>query len=219
MRFAAIFACALCCVALTALGAAPDLDATLKAIESRYNHAQSLKLDFSESYVASRRLTQNESGTLYLRKPGRMRWEYSSPAGKVFLSDGRDTWLYTPENRRAEKSSLKLSEDTRAPLAFLLGKLDFHKDFQSFQSHNEGDAEWIAAQPKSQNLAYTQVEFLAGVDGQIHKVRVTGQDQSKIEFSFSNEQLNAPVSPALFVFHAPAGVEIVVAETAAEAVK
>jgi outer membrane lipoprotein carrier protein len=212
MRSAASFVFALSAVAFAALGANPDPDPTLKAIENRYNHAQSLKLDFSESYVASRRPAQNESGVLYLRKPGRMRWEYASPAGKVVLADGKDTWLYTPEDHRAEKSSLKLSEDMRAPLAFLLGKLDFQKDFQSFASHPEGADSWIAALPKSQNLPYSQVEFLASPDGRIHKVRVTNQDQSKLEFSFSNEQLNAPVAASLFVFRPPVGVEIVEAD-------
>lgn len=209
MRIAASCVLAFSCAALFAIAASPDLDPTLKAIESRYNRAQSLKLDFSETYIASRRPTQTESGVLYLRKPGRMRWEYASPAGKIFLADGKDTWLYTPEDRRAEKSSLKMSEDDRAPLAFLLGKLDFHKEFQSFESHSDASGNWIAAHPKSQNLPYTQVEFLATPDGQIHKVRVTNQDQSKLEFSFSNELLNAPVAASLFVFRAPPGVEIV----------
>jgi outer membrane lipoprotein carrier protein len=195
--------------AIYSSGATPELDTTLKAIENRYNRAQSLKLDFSESYVASRRPTQSEAGVLYLRKPGRMRWDYSSPAGKVFLADGKNTWLYSPEDHRAEKTALKASEDDRAPLAFLLGRLDFHKDFRSFETHHDVAGEWIAATPKSQNLPYTLVEFLASADGQIHKVRVTNQDLSKLEFAFSNEQLNAPVTPDLFVFHAPAGVEIV----------
>jgi outer membrane lipoprotein carrier protein len=209
MRFAARFVFALSSAVLFAAGAGPELDPTLKAIETRYNHAQSLKLDFSETYVALRRPSQSDSGILYLRKPGRMRWEYSSPAGKVFLSDGKYTWQYNPDDRKAERSSLKLTEDMRAPLAFLLGKLDFHKDFQSFESHPEGADSWIVAQPKSQNLPYIQVEFLATPDGRIRKVRVTNQDQSKLEFTFSNEQLNAPVADSLFVFHAPVGVAIV----------
>jgi outer membrane lipoprotein carrier protein len=213
MRIAVSCVFAYSCAGLIAVAAGPDLDPTLKAIEARYNRAQSLKLDFSETYVASRRLSQTESGVLYLRKPGRMRWEYASPPGKIFLADGKDTWLYTPEDHRAEKSSLKMSEDDRAPLAFLLGKLDFHKDFQSFESQSDASGNWIAARPKSQNLPYTQVEFLASPDGQIRKVRVTNQDQSKLEFSFANEQLNAPVAASLFVFHAPAGVQIVSAAT------
>jgi outer membrane lipoprotein carrier protein len=200
---------ALSCVAMYAAAPSSDLEPTLHAIENRYNHAQSLKLDFSESYLTSKRPTQTESGVLYLRKPGRMRWEYTQPAGKVFLADGKDTYLYTPEDHRAEKASLKLSEDDRAPLAFLLGKLNFHKDFQSFESHNENGDNWVIARPKSQNVPYSQVEFLATPDGQIHKIRVTNQDQSRLEYTFSHEQLNAPVAADLFVFRPPAGVTIV----------
>jgi len=200
---------------MTAQGAsagAGDIPALLHRIEGRYNGAQSLKLTFSEVYSTSRRPAQTESGTLYLRKPGRMRWEYAEPAGKVFLSDGKETYLYTPEDRRVEKAKLKETDDMRAPLAFLLGKLDFLRDFRSFESRPEGDAVWVVANPKSQNLAYTKVEFLATAEGAIRRVRVTGQDQSKLDFTFTGEQVNAPVGADMFVFHAPAGAEIVEAE-------
>jgi outer membrane lipoprotein carrier protein len=193
--------------------AGPNVAPLLKKIEARYNRAQSLKLDFSETYTSPGHPVQSESGTLYLRKPGRMRWEYSSPAGKLFLSDGKDVWLYTPGDHRAEKSKLKESEDMRAPLAFLLGKLNFEKEFRSFETRPEGPpqdkATWIVALPKSRNLMYTRVEFLASPEGSIHRVNVTGQDHSKLDFTFSNEKLNAPAPPALFAFHAPPGVEVV----------
>ena len=100
----------------------------------------------------------------------------------------------------------------RAPLAFLLGKLDFSKEFKSLKIRDDGQNQWIVAEPKSQNLAYTEVEFRAVPTGEIRNVRVTGQDRSKLEFTFSNEQLNAPVPPSLFVFNPPAGVEVVEAE-------
>ncbi len=206
--------CALSCalVATGSAGADPGAQTLVKAVENRYNHSQSLRLDFSETYAGKGHPVQNESGVLYLRKPGRMRWEYSAPAGKVFLSDGKDVYLYTPAEHKAERGKLKESEDMRAPLAFLLGKLDFAKEFKTLETRNEGADTWIVAQPKSANLAYTRVEFRAMGSGEIRQVRVTGQDQSKLEFTFSNEQLNAPVAPGLFVFHAPAGVQIVEAE-------
>lgn len=216
---------ALTCVLLLAFVASGEstnptgTDALLKNIEKRYNHAQSLKLDFSETYVSIKGPVQHESGVLYLRKPGRMRWEYSSPAGKVFISDGKEVFMYAPGDRRAEKSKLKESEDMRAPLAFLLGKLNFAKEFKSFQTHpgasNDGAGTWISAEPKSDNLAYSKVDFLATPEGEIRQVRITGQDQSKLDFTFSNEKLNAPVAPSLFAFEAPPGVPIVEADEAA----
>jgi outer membrane lipoprotein carrier protein len=186
-----------------------NLEQLLKTVENRYNRVQSLQLDFSETYAGYHRPVQNESGVLYLRKPGRMRWEYATPLGKVFLSDGKNVFLYTPDDRRAEKSSLKQSEDERAPLAFLLGKLDFNKEFKSFRTRPEGASVWITATPKSDSIAYTEVEFLATPDGQIQHLRVTGQDHSKLDFAFTNERQNVTLAPALFVFKAPAGVEIV----------
>ncbi len=196
-------------LAAPASAASPDVDALLKKIEKRYNHAQSLKLDFSETYAGARSPVQKEAGVLYLRKPGRMRWEYTMPAGKLYISDGKNILVYTPGDRQAEKGRLKESEDMHAPIAFLLGKLDFSKEFRSFETRVEGSDTWIVAEPKSENLAWSKAAFLARSDGEIHRVRITGQDQSTLEFTFSNEQLNAPVTPALFTFNPPPGVEIV----------
>jgi outer membrane lipoprotein carrier protein len=201
------FVCAL--ISLPAFALPKELDNLLKTVEARYNRTQSLKLEFSETYAGTGRPAQMESGILYLRKPGRMRWEYSSPAGKLYLSDGKDVFEYSPADAQATKTKLKESEDMRAPLAFLLGKLDFNKEFKSFQANPGPGWTWITAEPKSENLAYSQVQFLASADGEIHQVRITGQDGSKLDFTFSNEQLNAPVVPAMFTFHAPPGVQVV----------
>ena len=191
--------------------AAPDarLDPLLHSVENRYNHAQSLKLDFSETYSVARRPTQVERGTLFLRKPGKMRWDYAAPAGKVFLSDGKNVLLYTPGNNRLEKSRIKETEDLLAPLAFLLGKLNFWKEFRSFSARPEGDSTWVSALPNSDQLAYTYVDFLIAPDAQIYRVRITGQDRSVLEFTFNNEQVNAPVTASMFTFTPPPGTEII----------
>ena len=70
-----------------------------------------------------------------------MRWDYSQPKGKLFISDGKFMWLYTPAGHghpRAEKMKLQESDDMRAPLAFLLGKLNFEKEFRNLQARPEG---------------------------------------------------------------------------------
>jgi len=200
--------CALFALSCSAADLPPD--ALLKSIETRYNRAQSLKLAFSETYVGvGHAPARTESGTLYLKKPGRMRWEYSSPAGKLFVSDGKQVFLYTPMQNRVERSKLKQSDDLRAPMAFLLGKLDFSKEFRSFESRTEGTNTWITAEPKNPNLEFSRVEMLAAPDGRILKLHVTGIGNSRIDFSFSDEVLNAPVAAVEFAFHPPPGVEVV----------
>lgn len=204
----------LACPFASAADQSADIGPLLKKIEARYNRSQSLKLDFSETYAGLKSPVQHDAGVLYLRKPGRMRWEYTSPAGKLFISDGKEVFLYTAGEPQAQRSKLKESADMRAPLAFLLGKLDFSREFKSFQERSEGGETWITAEPKSDNLAYSKVEFLATPEGEIRRVRITGQDASKLDFTFANEQLNAPVTSAMFAFKAPPGVQIVDAEEA-----
>ena len=101
----------------------------LKNIEDRYNRVQTLQTAFQETLVNQGR-RRTESGELFLRKPGRMRWEYRSPAVKLFVSDGKSVYFYSTETNRAEKMKLKETEDMRAPMAFLLGRLEFEKDFK-----------------------------------------------------------------------------------------
>lgn len=196
-------------LAVCASAATPSVDTLLKGVENRYNRAQTLQVLFHEAYTAPQRPRTTESGTLRLRKPGRMRWDYTSPAGKLFLSDGKNLYLYNPTRNQVEKMKMKESEDMRVPLAFLLGKLNFSKDFKEIQSRQEGDLTWITATPKSDNLPYTKVEFSVGPNFEIHRVLVTGYDRSVVDFEFDQEKLNPPLDARLFRFEMPPGAELV----------
>ena len=144
-----------------------------------------------------------------LRKPGRMRWDYSQPKGKLFVSDGKVMWLYTPAENRAEKMKLQESDDMRAPLAFLLGRLDFQKEFRNLQARPEGAGTRITAEPKSGNLPYSAVEFVVTRENRIREVKVTGFDNSILDFTFDEESLDPPLDGKLFQFQAPPGAEVV----------
>src|SRR5689334_12837885 len=137
-----------------------------------------------------------------------MRWQYSSPKGKLFLSDGKFVYLITPDSNKVQKMKAKETEDMRAPLAFLLGRLHFEKDFQNFQSRPEGQDLWVSAEPKSPDLPYTKVEFQVTPQFQIRRVRVTGQDLSVLDFQFDQEKLNPPLDSKLFQFQLPSGAMV-----------
>ena len=202
-RFAFILA-----AAVSVFGADLNLTQVLRGIENRYNRAQTLQVGFQEVYSGPGRPRRTESGTLYLRKPGRMRWEYASPKGKLFLIDGKFVYLYTPNSNRVEKMKVKESDDMRAPLAFLIGRLDFQKDFGRYEWRRDETGIRVRAFPKSDRLAYTLVEFTVDSDYRIRLLTVTGQDRSQLEFSFEGEQRNPALAPRLFQFEAPAGAEV-----------
>jgi len=196
-------------LAVSAVAADARLDGLLKAVESRYNRAKTLQVVFHEDYTPQGKARRSESGTLLLRKPGRMRWDYDQPKGKLFVSDGKYLWLYTPADKRAEKMKFQESEDMRAPLAFLLGKLNFEKEFRNLEGRAEGADTRITAEPKTDNLPYSAVEFLVASDGRIKQVKVTGFDHSVLDFAFDQEKVDPALDGKLFQFQVPKGAELV----------
>jgi outer membrane lipoprotein carrier protein len=193
---------------VSAFAADSKLDGLLKSIETRYNRAKTLQVLFKEEYTPPGRARRTESGTLTLRKPGRMRWDYNEPKGKLFISDGKNLWLYTPADNRAEKMKLQESDDMRAPLAFLLGKLNFQKEFRNIQGRPEGAGMRITADPKTDNLPYSAVEFVATPEGRILEVKVTSYDKSILDFTFEQEKVDPPVDSRLFQFQPPPGAVV-----------
>src|ERR1700758_1054541 len=104
-----------------------DAKAAVRALESRYHHATSLKAAFFERYSDGKGGGSAESGTVYFSRPGRMRWEYESPEEKLFIVDGTNVWFYVPADRTASRAKIKDSSDWRTPLALLTGKTDFSR--------------------------------------------------------------------------------------------
>ncbi len=194
---------------LPVMAAEPDLKALLKGLENRYNHARTLQVQFTETYTGLGRPKQYETGQLSLRKPGRMRWDYSLPAGKLFLSDGKNVYLYTPEAKRVERMPLKETDDMRAPLAFLLGKLDFDKEFRDFQMMPKTGNYLLSATAKSDKLPYDHVEILATPGFEIRTLVVRGLDKSLLTYQFDQEKLNAPVDDRQFKFQMPPGATLI----------
>src|SRR5258707_14632262 len=103
---------------LAAGGVAVDIKTLTAAIDTHYNHLHSLEAEFTEVYRGSG-MERTETGTLWLKKPGKMRWEYRSPREKLFVSDGHDAWFYVPGDRQARKTPVRKLDDLRAPLPFL----------------------------------------------------------------------------------------------------
>jgi outer membrane lipoprotein carrier protein len=197
----------------TALPAASQtqLSPILAGIEKRYNAVRTLQVEFTQVFRFGPR-SRTETGTLFLEKPGKMRWEYAQPEGKLFLADGKFVYLYSPSTNVVERTPFRETDDFRAPLAFLLGRLDFWRDFERFLLKPEGDNLWITAEPRNKKSPYSLVAFLVSPSYQILEVEVTGLDQAVNRFRFQGEQRNLALAPSYFEFRPPQGARLVEAE-------
>lgn len=189
--------------------AAIDLSQLLAGVENRYNKPRTMSFSFEQTYSGGGRMTRSERGELFLQKPGRMRWKYTDPAGKLFVTDGKFAYYYSPATNQVDKAKLKETDDMRAPLAFLMGRLDFKRDFKEFRTYQEGKNTYIVATPKNEKAPYTQVAFVVNPQYQIEMLRVNGQDQSILVYRLADEKMNPPLDPAMFTFQPPAGARIV----------
>ncbi|HEY6249984.1 MAG TPA: outer membrane lipoprotein carrier protein LolA, partial [Candidatus Angelobacter sp.] len=97
--------------------------------DAHYNNLKTFKTDFTEIYQGPG-VARTESGTLWLKKPGRMRWEYKQPRQKLFLTDSHTAFFYVPSERQARKTPLKNLDDIRSPLRYLLGKTKLEKELE-----------------------------------------------------------------------------------------
>ena len=95
-----------------------------------------------------------------------------------------------------------------APLAFLLGKLHFDREFRNLRAERVGTDWRIKAEPKSDDLPYKAVEFVVAQDGRIAEVKVTSYDQAVLDFHFAQEKMDPPLDGGLFQFHLPPGAQL-----------
>src|SRR5271169_1810303 len=93
-------------IVLPAADVTQDVHSVAAAVDEHYNRLRTLQAEFTEVYRGAG-IERTESGTLWLKKPGKMRWEYRSPREKLFVSDGRDAWFYVPGDHQARKTLAK----------------------------------------------------------------------------------------------------------------
>jgi outer membrane lipoprotein carrier protein len=200
---------ALLCTCLHAQQHSPTATEVASRVDHHYNQLHSLKAGFAETYEGMG-IKRTESGTLLLVKPGRMKWDYSSPPGKLFLLDGKYAWFYTRGDAQVQRIPAKELDDLRSPLRFLLGHTELEKEMDSLTvSPAPNNSFTLTGQPKGQENRVRRLTLTVTADGTITSIDIEETDGALTHFTFSSEQSNAPIPPATFQFTPPPGVPVV----------
>jgi outer membrane lipoprotein carrier protein len=206
----------LCLVPISGAGRAlglPSLHEVAQAVDQHYDHLRTLQADFTEIYQGTG-IERTESGTLWLKKPGKMYWEYRSPEEKLFISDGKNALLYLPAEKQVRKSSLKELQDLRSPLAFLLGKTKLEKELDglSFAPNVQtwkADGAILRGVPRGMEDRVNQVLIEVTPDHRIARIMIHALDDSVTEYRFSSQREDVQIPDSKFRFSAPAGTETI----------
>ncbi len=200
-------------LAATAFGAENDVGKLAQAVDRHYNDLQTLQTKFTEIYKGAG-MSRSESGTLWLKRPGRMRWEYEQPREKLFVSDGKTAWFYVPGDRQARKAEVKKLDDLRTPLRYLLGKSKLEKEFAGLSlapdvSPLEPGNTVLRGVPRSMQDRVSQVWLEITPENRIARVLIEEVDGALTEFRFSDQKENRALADERFRFKPPAGVETI----------
>jgi outer membrane lipoprotein carrier protein len=190
-----------------------DVHALADKVDQHYDHIQTLEAQFTEIYTGAG-MTRTESGTLVMKKPGKMRWDYDQPHSKLFLTDGNTAYFYVPGERQVRRTPVKQLNDLRSPLRYLLGKTKLQKEFDGLSLAPDvkpltpGDLVLRGVPRRMQDrVAQTLLEVTS--EGLITRITVEEQDGSITEFRFLQQKENVQLPDKRFTFSPPEGVEIV----------
>ncbi len=178
-------------------------------VDHHYNALHSLKAQFTEDYTGLGR-SRSESGTLLLLKPGHMRWDYSHPSGKLFILDGKYAWFYTKGDPQVQRMAAKQLDDFRSPLRFLLGHTKLEREIDHLTSTLAANGAFtLTGIPHGQEQRVQRLTLTVTAEGVITAIDILETDGADTRFTFTSEQPNAPIPPALFHFTPPPGVPVV----------
>jgi outer membrane lipoprotein carrier protein len=183
-------------------------------IQQHYDGVRDFRADFMHGYEGGvLRKKTVEYGTVVIRKPGRMRWTYTKPEEKTFVSDGLKLYSYIPADKQVYVASVPQGDQASTPTLFLAGKGNLVRDFTvgpaTVKSVPAGTAA-IRLTPRRSEREYDWLELV--VDERTFELRmlVTGDAQggvSTLTFSKLRENVNVPDKE--FVFSIPRGVDVI----------
>jgi len=200
---------ALSFVAVVPAQATQSAQEVATSVQRKYDTIRDFSTDFVHTHeggVLKRK--REERGTLLVKKPGKMRWNYKAPDEKVFVSDGVRLIQYFPEENRALVSAVP--EDDQAAVLFLAGRGSLTRDFNVSFGQGGAATTWtLRLEPKRPQPEYDWLEITAARDTfLIQSLTVAEKQGSRSTFVFTSFKENPGIADKTFAFSIPRGAEV-----------
>jgi len=186
--------------------------AVAAALQKRYDTIRDFTADFvheAEGGVLRKKTT--ERGTLQVKKPGRMRWDYVTPEKKLFVSDGTKMYLYVPADKQVMVTSMPAADEATTAVLFLVGKGSLTRDFTvTFAEGGTPDTHALKLQPKLPERDYDWLQIVVErATMRLRTLAAADAQGGRSTFHFSNFKENAGLADKTFDFKIPRGADVV----------
>lgn len=191
-----------------------DATALAASIQRHYDQVRDFQADFTHTYVGGiLRKKTVERGHMAVRKPGRMRWTYTDPEEKLFVSDGNRVYSYVPADKQVYVAAVPAEDQATTPALFLAGKGNILRDFSvSPADVPEAPPGSVSLKltPKRPEREYDWLDLVVDKSSLALRMLITSDSQGGLStFAFTNLRENTGISDKEFVFVMPRGVDVI----------
>jgi outer membrane lipoprotein carrier protein len=192
-------------------------DQLIADVQKRYERVRDLRASFEqEANVASLGRTDLSSGTVTVKRPGRMRWEYAKPEARVLTIDGETVKMYTPGEKQLQIAPLSPESFSPTALSFLLGDGDLRESFTAEvipagerKDAAERNEVGLRLKPKS-DASFEHLElWLGAVDLALRESVVVDLFGNRTTVRFRELVENTGVPEATFQVEVPSGTDVI----------
>jgi outer membrane lipoprotein carrier protein len=192
--------------------ARPPAVETARALQQKYDTVKDFTADFTHTYeggVLKKKST--ERGTVQIKKPGKMRWDYAVPDKKTFVSDGHKVYSYIPADKQVIVNDMPADDEATTAVLFLAGKGNLTRDFSvSYASSAETPDSWaLRLDPKQKQRDYDWLVVIVDrASLQIRTLTAADKQGGQSSFTFANYRENTGIADKAFEFKIPRGVDV-----------
>lgn len=192
-----------------------EAQALARSVQHKYDTITDFSADFTHTYeggVLRKRVT--ERGHVLIKKPGRMRWAYTSPEQKLFVSDGVKLYSYIPADKQVIVTTVPRDDQASSPVLFLAGKGDVTRDFVAsiadLPPGYPAGSRALKLVPKTPQKEYDWLMLVVDpVTFEFRGLVTVDAQGGKSSFSFTNLKENVGIADKEFAFKIPRGVDVV----------
>ena len=198
-------------LALVAAEPADDAGVILDAVQKRYDAVRDLRAGFEQTSWSAALGTETKSnGTVIVQRPGKMRWEYAAPDGRVIVLDKQAIRIWNPEEKQLQIAALSAGNVSPTALGFLLGQAVLRDTFDAELIPDPARSDrGLRLRPKSDG-GFESLELW--VDPKTYQMResiVLDLFGNRTRVRFDEVRENAGAKSTEFELTAPAGAEVI----------
>lgn len=178
-------------------------------VERYFGEMTALRAEFAQTvYDEQGRRLEQSSGTMYMQRPLRFRWDYRSPHQQLIVADGERLWLY---DKGLEQVTVQPMDETlgATPLALLSGDRPLAEVFGIRQLPTSGRLQWYQLRPHEAESTDVSALRLAFADGELQVLEIEDVFQRRTRLALADVERDPMLDEDVFRFDPPAGVDVV----------